>query len=241
MNIAMRNRIYIFLICAITTPLLSETMSINRGFLFSIEGTEGCGKSTLITKLAQKLSDEQYDIVTTREPGATELGKNLRALLMNKTAKTCTLAEFLLFAADRSQHFQEIIMPSLAQNKIVICDRMADSSLVYQGHVKGLDQSKMMFVNQWAMQDQQPDIVFYLRIDSETAMARVQQRNKNLNEESVPFEKEILEKKQQLIDGFDAILKDRANVIILDATASADEIAEQAFNAIIRFIQKDNE
>lgn len=241
MNIAMRNRIYIFLICAITTPLLSETMSTNRGFLFSIEGTEGCGKSTLITKLAKKLSDEQYDIVTTREPGATELGKNLRALLMNKTAKTCTLAEFLLFAADRSQHFQEIIMPSLAQNKIVICDRMADSSLVYQGHVKGLDQSKMMFVNQWAMQDQQPDIVFYLRIDSETAMARVQQRNKHLNEESVPFEKEILEKKQQLIDGFDAILKDRADVIILDATASADEIVEQAFNAIITFIQKDNE
>lgn len=221
--------------------LLPNPMHINRGFLFSIEGTEGCGKSTLITKLAQKLSDVQLNVVTTREPGATELGKSLRTLLMNKTAPTCTLAEFLLFAADRAQHFHEIIMPSLNKNQIVICDRMADSSLVYQGYVKGLDQSKMAFINQWAMQDQQPDIVFYLQIDSESALARVTQRNKHHNEESVAFEKEILEKKQQLIDGFDTILQGRSNVFVIDATAPADKIAEQAFQVVMCYLEKNNE
>lgn len=240
MNKNLRYFVSLFLLFT-NSLLLSNPMQINRGFLFSIEGTEGCGKSTLITKLAQKLSDLQLNVVTTREPGATELGKNLRTLLMNKTAPTCTLAEYLLFAADRAQHFHEVIMPSLKKNHIVICDRMADSSLVYQGYVKGLDQSKMLFVNQWAMQDQQPDIVFYLQIDSESALARVNQRNKYHNEESVAFEKEILEKKQQLIDGFDAILQNRSNVFIIDATAPADEIAEQAFQAVMRYLTKNNE
>lgn len=216
-------------------------MNINQGFLFSIEGTEGCGKSTLIKNLAQKLTAIDLDVVTTREPGATELGTTLRTILMNRTVQTCTLAEFFLFAADRAQHFQEFIMPHLAKNKIVICDRMADSSLVYQGYVKGLDQSKMSFVNQWAMQNRQPDLVFYLKIDSTTAMQRINQRNHNHNEDSVKFEQEILEKKQQLVDGFDAIFANRTDVIILDANCSADEIAEQACNAIIEYIKNKHE
>jgi len=218
--------------------LLSHTMHTNRGFLFSIEGTEGCGKTTLIKNLSQKLTELQLNVVTTREPGATELGKILRTILMNKSVETCTLAEFFLFAADRAQHFQNFIIPHLQQNYLVISDRMADSSLVYQGYVKGLDQSMMKIVNQWAMQDQQPDLIFYLKIDSETAMQRIHQRNKDNGEESVPFEQEILQKKQQLIDGFDTIFQNRTNVITLDATASSDEITTQALEAIIHLIQQ---
>ena len=224
----------IYFIC---TPLYTKTMHTNQGFLFSIEGTEGCGKTTLIKKLSQKLSELDLKVITTREPGATELGATLRTILMNKTVETCTLAEYLLFAADRAQHFQEFIMPHLNNNHIVISDRMADSSLVYQGYIKGLDQSMMKIVNQWAMQYRQPDLVFYLRLDCATAMKRIELRNKNNNEKSVAFEQEILQKKQQLVDGFDAIFQDRTDVIILDATSDADEVAQQAFQAILNFMQ----
>lgn len=228
------NKLLAIFFCGINLSLLADqTMQINRGYLFSVEGTEGCGKTTFVKNLAQKLTDLNLHVVTTREPGATELGKNLRAMLMNRSVPTCVLAEFFLFAADRSQHFQDFIMPHLAQNFIIISDRMADSSLVYQGHIKGLDQSMMKIVNQWAMQDRQPDLIFYLKIDAATALERMHSRGEGF----LAFEQEILQKKNQLVEGFDLILNGRDNVVILDANLSADEVAEQAVQAIIRYIQ----
>ncbi|MBV8660995.1 MAG: dTMP kinase [Candidatus Dependentiae bacterium] len=221
--------------CSISLSLLSDsTMQINRGYLFSIEGTEGCGKTTLVKNLVEKLSELNLPVFITREPGATELGKDLRAILMNRSVPICVLSEFLLFAADRAQHFEQFIMPHLAENHIVISDRMADSSLVYQGHVKGLDQSKMKFVNQWAMQNRQPDLIFYLKIDPILALERMHKRNEGF----LAFEQEILQKKNQLVEGFDLILKNRDNVVIIDATASAEEIVDQVLHAILEFIQQ---
>ena len=213
--------------------LSNPTMQTNRGYLFSIEGTEGCGKTTLIKALTQKLSDLNLKNITTREPGATELGKDLRSILMSRSVPTCTLSEFLLFAADRAQHFEKLIIPHLKDNYIVISDRMADSSLVYQGHVKGLDQSMMKIVNQWAMQNHEPDLVIYLKIDALTALDRMHKRNEGF----LAFEKEILQKKDQLAKGFDVIFENRKNVIILDATASAEDVADQALEAILNHIK----
>ena len=215
--------------------LPNSTMQTSRGYLFSIEGTEGCGKTTLIKTLSQKLSDLNLNTIATREPGATELGKDLRSILMNRSVPTCTLAEFLLFAADRAQHFTNLIIPYLEKNYIVISDRMADSSLVYQGHVKGLDQSMMKTVNQWAMQNREPDLVIYLKIDALTALDRMHKRNEGF----LAFEEEILQKKFQLAEGFDVIFKDRKNVVFIDATASAEQVAEQALEAILKHIKYD--
>ncbi len=229
------NKILFLMLSSISLSLLSnQPMQLNRGYLFAIEGTEGCGKTTLIKNLTQKLTELNLPIFATREPGSTALGKDLRAILMNRSVPTCTLAEFFLFAADRAQHFQEFIMPHLAQNHIIISDRMADSSLVYQGHVKGLDQFKMKFSNQWAMQNHQPDLVFYLKIDPLVALERMHTRNEGF----LAFEQEILQKKYQLVEGFDLIFAGRDNVIILDATASIEEVTEQALQAIIRYLKK---
>ncbi len=221
--------------CAINLTLMSDqSMELKQGYLFVAEGTEGCGKTTFVKNVATKLSDLNLPVFTTREPGATELGKNLRAMLMNRTVPTCTLAEFLLFAADRSQHFQDFIIPHLAEGHIIISDRMADSSLVYQGHVKGLDQESMKFVNQWAMQQRIPDLVFYLKIDATKALERMHTRNEGF----LAFEQEILEKKSQLVQGFDLILTDRNNVITLDANLPADELADLAVQKILEFVQQ---
>jgi dTMP kinase len=226
----------IILLCSISLTLLSnQTMQINRGYLFSVEGTEGCGKTTLIKNLQKLLTDLNLTVITTREPGATALGLKLRTLLMDRTEPISTLAEFLVFAADRAQHFEQLIIPHLAQHHIVISDRMADSSLVYQGYVKGLDQEIIKTINTIAMQNRTPDLVFYLKIDCETALSRVNKRNQTETQDA--FEKEILQQKQQLVDGFDLLLNNRDNVVILDATLSTDEIAKQALQAIIRCLQ----
>ena len=228
-------KLLILLFCSIYQPLLpTQTMKLNRGYLFSLEGANGCGKTTVIKILEKKLADNNLAAITTREPGATDLGKNIRSILMNRTAPTNPRAEALLFAADRAQHFDEIILPYLAQNYIVISDRMLDSSFVYQSHLKGLDQTILATINDFAMQEKRPDLVFYLKIDAETSTNRM--NNRNQTETTDAFHQENLERNQQIIDGYDKILQNRKDVIIIDAKKSAEIVAEQIYQAIVHYI-----
>src|SRR5438067_1616217 len=110
-----------------------------QGMLITIEGIDGSGKSTLAKNLYQHLIANDVDALLTREPGATPLGKALRTILQEKNVAVCDQAEYLLFAADRAQHFKDTIIPALAKGTVVISDRMADSSLVYQGYGRGLN------------------------------------------------------------------------------------------------------
>lgn len=199
-----------------TTLHTQDLIPLQRGYLFSFEGIDGSGKTTIMKLVAEGLQKKYFSVVTTREPGATQLGQHLRSLLMNQTVPTCTLAEFLLFAADRAEHFHEFVIPKLQECCIVLSDRMADSSMVYQGYVKGLDQSMIESVNTWAMQYRKPDIVFYLRINAQTALDRINSRN----ETAVPFEQEIVQKKEKIIEGFDTLFKNKKNTVILDSTMS---------------------
>lgn len=236
----MNNKFLTLFLCGISLSLAAEqTMQTNRGYLFSLEGTEGCGKTTLIKNLEKELSDLGIKVVTTREPGAAKIGPKIRSMIVNPEDPMTPLTEFFLFSANRSQHFSEIILPALAERKVVISDRMADSSLVYQGYVKGLDQEMIKSINTVAMHNRKPDLVFYLKLDCETALSRVNKRNQTETQDT--FEIEILKKKQQLVDGYDAILNNREDVIVLDATASAEEITEQAMNAIFTYMQKHND
>lgn len=204
-----------------------------QGFLFSVEGTDGCGKTSAI-KILQNLLSNYYPVITTREPGATELGKQIRKILMDRTAKTCSQAEALLFAADRAQHFSEIILPYLEQGYIIISDRMIDSSLVYQSYLQGLDQLTLQYINNFAMRQKRPNLVFYLKIDAQTAIDRINKRNQV--ETTDAFHKENLTKNNRIIDGYNTILEHRADVIIIDATASAEIVAQQMFETIVNYI-----
>ena len=133
-----------------------------KGLLCVLEGIDGSGKSSLLQSISAQLK-ESCPIITTKEPGGTNLGRHLRAIIQDQPTPLIASAEFLLFAADRAQHFSELIIPHLERNFIVLADRMADSSLVYQGHGKNLDISTLKMINQWAMQNIQPDIVFYVK------------------------------------------------------------------------------
>ena len=123
----------------------------------------------------QKALSVHYDVLLTKEPGATALGQHLRSLLQQRTSPICPQAEFLLFAADRAQHVTEVVLPALHSGKIVISDRMADSSRAYQEFGRGLESSWIKSINQWTMQGLEPDLTLYLKIDYATAFTRLKE------------------------------------------------------------------
>lgn len=203
-----------------------------NGFLIAVEGIDGSGKSSLCNQLKEKLSLE-FSVILTKEPGGTPLGKGLRETLLRKDVPVCAKAEFLLFATDRAQHFDQVIIPALEKNTVVISDRMADSSLVYQGYGRSLDTTTLSIINDWAMNSIQPDLVIYLKISPEKAYERMAKRNIPLNS----FEKEIAFM-HKLEKGFDELFAQRDTVLTLDATESIATLTEKALEHIKKCMRK---
>jgi dTMP kinase len=204
-------------------------MNTQSGFLISIEGIDGCGKSTLAKCLATTLNAKGFQTVLTKEPGGTSLGASLRSILNNRQAPVFGRAEFLLFAADRAQHFDEIVIPTLKDGNVVIADRLADSSLAYQGHGRGLDKNMIAAVNQWAMQNISPQLTIYLRITPSQAFNRIAQRNETLT----AFEQEKISFWQRVVEGYEEIFSQRKNILTLDATMAPDDLCHLAMQEVL--------
>jgi dTMP kinase len=137
-----------------------------KGLFISIEGPDGSGKSTQIKLLRDYLQNKGYDIALTREPGGTQISEKIRNIILDKENKSMhSRTEALLYAASRAQHVEEIIKPALKENKIVICDRFVDSSLIYQGIGRGLGIENIYDLNLFAMQDVIPDLTLLFDID----------------------------------------------------------------------------
>jgi len=209
--------------------------SLKQGVLVAIEGIDGSGKSTLAKNLYAALST-QFPTLLTREPGATPLGAKLRTIVQEKSVPLTAQAEYLLFAADRAQHFDEFVLPMLDQKNLIISDRMADSSLVYQGYGRGLTKDIIAAVNGWVMHKRNPDLVIFVRIDAQTAQQRLVQRGKALTS----FECEQQEFTATLIKGFDEIYAQKNNVIALDGTLSPETLTFQAIQQVTSWIQNNN-
>lgn len=138
----------------------------------SFEGIDGCGKTTQLELLAARLSQREYSVCRTREPGGTSLAETVRNYLLHSPHSLDARAELLLFGASRAQHVAEVIRPALAQGKIVLSDRFADSSVAYQGGGLGLNEDFIRAMNLFAMDDLQPDITFFLDIDPQAGQFR---------------------------------------------------------------------
>lgn len=205
--------------------------TLKTGLLIAVEGIDGSGKSTLARALTKTLG-EQFITRLTFEPGDSPLGKQLRELLQQRTAAICDTAEYLLFAADRAQHTHELIKPLLAQKSIVISDRMADSSLAYQGYGRGLDTTMITSVNTWALQGLTPNITLYVKISLATSLARLQARNTA----PTAFEQEKAEFTQRVLNGFETIYKNRSNVVVLDGEQTPATLLADALAAVNTYI-----
>ncbi len=139
----------------------------------TFEGPDGSGKSTQLRMLASALREEGREIVTTREPGGTEIGDQIRAVIMNMKNKAMDpRTELLLFNASRAQLVEELIRPSLAAGKIILCDRYADSTMAYQGYGHGLDKDELRRLLNFATGGLKPDLTLLFDISAEAGLKR---------------------------------------------------------------------
>lgn len=207
---------------------------LKTGILIAIEGIDGSGKSSLAKNLYQELLAQHYPVILTKEPGGTPLGLQLRTIVQEKKVPVCPKAEFMLFATDRAQHFHELIIPALADGKIIISDRMSDSSLVYQGYGRGLDMNAINAVNNFVMNGIKPTITVYVKVSTHVATERIRKRNLALTS----FEKEKEDFVAKLANGFDELYKNRADVIIVDGNQTQEHVTQEALTKITARLSK---
>lgn len=149
-----------------------------RGVFITFEGTDGCGKTTQMHLLAERLRQSGREVVETVEPGGTEIGRQVRRILLDSANSRLTArAELLLYFASRAQNVEELIRPALDSGKIVLCDRFTDSTLVYQGCGRGLGAETVWALDRIACQGLAPDVTILLSIDLDTGLERARARN----------------------------------------------------------------
>jgi dTMP kinase len=159
-----------------------------RGVLVTIEGGEGAGKSTVLAAVREALAVGGREVVCTREPGGTEAGEAIRALLLDPARTLCAETELLLMFASRAQLVRELIEPALARGAAVVCDRFTDASFAYQGGGRGLEAGRIAELERWAA-GRKPDLTLLLDIDVEQGLKRARGRGEpdRIENESVHF------------------------------------------------------
>jgi dTMP kinase len=197
----------------------------------TLEGIEGSGKTTQIQTIAQWLSATGRDCLTTREPGGTAIGGQIRSVLLDPD--NCDLAptaEMLLYVADRVQHLDTVVRPALAAGRVVVCDRYFDATLVYQGYARGLDKDIIRQLHQLACNGLMPDLTLLLDLDPEAGLARAWRRIHSDDAHAVEsrFEREQLLFHQRVRSGYlDLARLEPQRFAIIDADVDAQEVAAQ--------------
>jgi dTMP kinase len=147
------------------------------GFFITLEGTEGCGKSTLMGHLADRLESDGHDVVQLREPGGTESGEEIRKILKHGPDNLTPEAELLLMNASRAQLVREVIRPALDEGKVILCDRFYDSTTAYQGYGRGLDLNLVQSVIDLAVGGTIPNLTLLLEIPLDISEERQSKRS----------------------------------------------------------------
>jgi len=216
----------------------SNTVITEKGMIrfITFEGCDGTGKSTQIKLLERHLSALGRSCVVTREPGGTELGRHIRRVLLavgNQPIASPT--ELFLYLADRAQHVQEIIMPALAQGKVVLCDRHTDSTMAYQGYGRGIDLELLRRLNTMASYNLTPDLTFLLDCPVGVGLTRTTERDSHatgFNAEN-RFEKEKLQFHEYVRQGFLALaLAEPERISIVDASKTIEEVSDAIWTII---------
>ncbi len=156
--------------------------------LITFEGTEGCGKSTLIRHLSRRLGELGVPHVVTREPGGSGVAENIRSILLHQEMNPLT--ELLLYEAARAEHFESTIRPALKAKKWVLCDRFTDSTVAYQGFARGLALPMIQKLNAVATGNRKPDLTFFLDLPVEEGLARAEDPNR-FEKAGVAFQKKV--------------------------------------------------
>jgi dTMP kinase len=194
-----------------------------RGLFVVLEGGDGSGKSTQASGLVVRLRDAGREVVATREPGATEVGAAIRALVLGG-GDIDPRTEALLIAADRAEHVAEVIRPALQRGAVVVSDRFIPSSLAYQGVARGLGVAEIARLSDWATGGLQPDLVVLLDVPPDVATRRRQGPEDRMEREPAEFRALVNKAYRDLADQFGWTL--------IDGAAPVERVAEQVWAAV---------
>lgn len=197
----------------------------------TFEGPDGSGKTTQLNKLIPVLGAKGLDIVRTREPGGTEIGDQIRSVIMNMKNKSMhPRAEILLFCASRAQLVEELIRPSLSAGKIILCDRYADSTMAYQGYGHGLDRTALKQLLDFATGGLKPDLTLLLDISAEAGLRR---RISN-HEEWNRMDDYALQFHERVRSGYLCMAAaEPERFVVINADRSPEEIHEDVLSVIL--------
>lgn len=199
-----------------------------KGYFITFEGTDGSGKTSVIKQVEQHLKNQGYQVLVTREPGGIRISEKIRDILLGREyPEMDSRTEALLFAASRRQHLVEKILPALANNTIVLCDRYVDSSLVYQGIARDLGIDEVYEINKFAIENHLPDLTVFVDVVPEVALARV---FKNADREVNRLDLETRKFHDMTYQGYQTLLKKFPNRIV--AINGDDSIENVSLSAI---------
>ncbi len=201
------------------------------GLFITFEGPDGSGKTTLTTRLADYLTNNNKKVLLTREPGGIGISEKIREIILDPVNdKMDDRTEALLYAASRRQHLVEKVLPAVNEGKIVLCDRFVDSSLAYQGYARGIGIEEVLNINLFAIDNHMPDLTIFIDVDPMIGLSRVGTRGAKdrLELAGNDFHNRVYEGYKKVI----SMYPDRIKVI--DGNRTIDEV----FESVVEVIEK---
>jgi dTMP kinase len=202
----------------------------------TLEGIEGSGKTTQMQQLRNFFDKRGHSCMLTREPGGTDLGKRIRAILLDPASTDLVpKAELLLYMADRAQHIQSLIKPCLAEGKVVLCDRYFDATIVYQGFARGLDSGFIEDLHRLVFDDLKPDITFLLDLEPRIGLARAWKQLESGSRAGVEsrFEEETISFHEKVRAGYLQLARHQPKRIrIVDGSRDEKQVQSEIRNAL---------
>ncbi len=206
---------------------------MRNGCFISFEGIDGAGKSTQLEWVTQLLRKRGIPLVVTREPGGTELGEQLRRILLHSKEPVAPETEALLMFAARREHIEKVIAPALSRGEVVLCDRFTDATFAYQGGGSGVATTKLEVLEKWVQGDLQPDLTLYFDLPVEVAKQRLDQLR-----EADRFEREADNFFQRVREAYlDRARAQPERIRVIDANAKPELINKQLEELILSVCQ----
>lgn len=206
-----------------------------RGIFITLEGPDGSGKSTINRSIANYLEKYNIDFITTREPGGTPIGEDIRRIILDANNKNmCPETEALLYAASRGQHVHEKILPALKDGKVVLCERYLFSSLAYQGVGRSLGIKEVKMINDFAINNLYPDLILFLDVEPTEVLKRKTNKGggDRLEREGNSFHQKVYKGYKKLIKLYPENLK------IVNASKSIEDTSNEAIEYVRSTLKK---
>ncbi len=215
--------------------LLCPDMPAPKGYFVTLEGVDGCGKSTQAAALARMLTQFGYRVHRTREPGGCPIAEEIRRIVLAKEdGGMCAETEALLFAAARAQHVRQVILPAVAAGKVVLCDRFVDSSIVYQGGARGLSREWIKEINLPAMREGAPDATLYLRMPHGEALRR---RLAATDPDRIEQMGDAFQARTE--EGYELLMRENPErYLAVDAAKAPEQVTHEAFSLLFSRMQQ---